>query len=346
MCVFVLVLSSAGSIRQHNQQPVSGPPGGQATATTAQAPNPAAGPHPEPVERPPVEAVLPAAPSQPDPAPAPSPLPRRSARQFSDLRGLLADRPRPQPRRRPTPPRGPIPSRCSGRQWKPFCRQNLRSRIRRRLPVPLPRRPARQFSQPALIIAGWNLDSKHSRPGERFVACLDDPVVSGGRVVVPKGTAFEGHVFEAESSGWLGGRAYLGVKLDSSRLQGRTYAIVTAAAVRASTSHRKRNLAIISGGVGTGAAIGVSGGGGVAAAIGAGGGVAAGTTAAFITGRKSVKLPVETPLLFSLRGAVAWRLKPAEDPNSPARSAPSSPATGPRPRPPGFPSQFRHGHRG
>jgi hypothetical protein len=176
--------------------------------------------------------------------------------------------------------------------------------------------PESAASQPAVILPagtrirvrlGQGLDSKHSRPGERFVAYLDNPVIVGGRLIVPKGTAFEGHVMEAKSSGRLKGRAYLGVKLDSFHLHGHNYVIATAADVRSSTSHKKRNVAIIGGGAGTGATIGAVAGGGVGAVVGAGAGAAAGTTTAFITGKKNVKLPVETPLVFSLRGAIAVR---------------------------------------
>jgi hypothetical protein len=136
---------------------------------------------------------------------------------------------------------------------------------------------------------------------------LDEPIVAGDRVVVPKGTVFQGHVFEAKSSGRLKGRAYLGVTLDSFTLRGATYQVETAADIRSSRSHKRRNLGFIGGGSGAGAAIGAIAGGGVGALIGAGAGAAAGTTGAFITGKKNVKLPVETPLVFSLRQAVAVR---------------------------------------
>jgi hypothetical protein len=152
---------------------------------------------------------------------------------------------------------------------------------------------------------GERLDTKHSRQGERFVAYLDEPIVEGDRVVVPKNTVFHGHVVVARSSGRLKGRAYLGVTLDSFSLHGTTYAIATAEDVRASGRHRKRNMAIIGGGSGSGAAIGAVAGGGVGALIGAGAGAVAGTAGAFITGRRDVTLPVETPLVFSLRSAVA-----------------------------------------
>lgn len=152
---------------------------------------------------------------------------------------------------------------------------------------------------------GQTLDTRRSRAGERFVAYLATPVTLGNRLVVPKGTAFEGHVIESKSSGRLRGRAALGVTLDSFRLNGRTYSIATAADFRASGSHKKRNLAIIGGGSGAGAAIGAVAGGGVGALIGAGAGAAAGTTGAYISGKKNVVLPTETPLSFTLHRAVA-----------------------------------------
>ncbi|HUI54495.1 MAG TPA: hypothetical protein VLY04_05965 [Bryobacteraceae bacterium] len=177
-------------------------------------------------------------------------------------------------------------------------------------PEPVPVSPANSVI-PALtrirVRLGDSLNSRNSHPGERFVAYLDYPIVSGDRVVLPAGTAFRGHVTEVKKSGRLRGRAYLRVTLDSFRLHDVTYPVITTSDVRASGSHKKRNLAIIGGGSGGGAAIGALAGGGVGAVIGAGAGAAAGTTGALITGRRTVKLPVETPLVFSLQKAVAVR---------------------------------------
>jgi len=175
--------------------------------------------------------------------------------------------------------------------------------------------PAPALQPPVIIPAGTrirvrlaeSLNTKYSRPGEHFSAYLDDPIVSGNRVIVPKGTVFHGRVTEARRSGRFRGRAYLGVTLNSFRLRGVTYGIETRADVRASTSHKKRNLALIGGGSGAGAAIGALAGGGVGALIGAGAGAAAGATGELITGRKNVRLPVETPLVFRLRDPLALR---------------------------------------
>jgi len=152
-----------------------------------------------------------------------------------------------------------------------------------------------------------SLDTRRVRPGYRFTAYLDDPIVSGDRVVLPKGTVFEGRVTEARNSGRLRGRAYLGVTLDAFQYDGASYSIATYADVRESASHKRRNLAFIGGSSGSGAAIGAIAGGGVGALIGAGAGAAAGTGGAFITGKKSVRLPAESVLVFSLHSAVTVR---------------------------------------
>lgn len=147
------------------------------------------------------------------------------------------------------------------------------------------------------------LDTRRSRDGDRFHASLDAPVVVGDHVVLPKGTAFLGRVVMAKPSGRFKGRPVLGLTLESFQLHGATYRIATAENDRTSSGHKKRNAVFIGGGSGLGAAVGAVAGG-TGALIGAGVGAAAGTAGAFITGRRDVKLPAETPLVFSLRSSV------------------------------------------
>jgi hypothetical protein len=113
-------------------------------------------------------------------------------------------------------------------------------------------------------------------------------------------------VVEARASGRFKGRAVLGLTLESFQFHGATYRIATAENDRTSSAHKKRNAVFIGGGTGLGAAVGAVAGG-TGALIGAGVGAAAGTAGAFITGRKDVKLPAETPLVFSLRSGVTVR---------------------------------------
>lgn len=144
------------------------------------------------------------------------------------------------------------------------------------------------------------IDTRRNRAGDRFTATLDAPVLGGDRVLIPRGTNFAGHVTSARSSGRLRGRAELGLTLDSFRLNGATYRISTSGVIRASANHNKRNLGFIGGGSGVGAVLGAIAGGGKGALIGAGAGAAAGTAGAAITGKRNVRLPVETRLAFSL----------------------------------------------
>jgi hypothetical protein len=186
-------------------------------------------------------------------------------------------------------------------------------------PVDRPAAPSAVAGHPAdptfVIPKGTNirvrlaqtLDTRYSRPGSRFTATLDAPILVGDRVVVPKGTPFTGAILAAKRSGRLRGRARLEITLRSFRMQNVTYQLATAPDTRVSGSHKKRNLAFMGGGTAAGSGIGALAGGGAGALIGAGVGAVAGTTSAFITGRKNVNLPVETPLVFALRSSIAVR---------------------------------------
>lgn len=149
-----------------------------------------------------------------------------------------------------------------------------------------------------------SIDTRRDHAGTRFLAHTAAAITEGGRIVVPRGAVCHGHLVESKPSGRLKGRAVLALSLDSVEVHGRTYAISTSHTTRVSTNHRKRNLALIGGGAGTGAAIGAIAGGGVGALVGAGAGAAAGTTGAAITGKRNVHLPVETRLSFVLREPV------------------------------------------
>jgi len=144
------------------------------------------------------------------------------------------------------------------------------------------------------------LSTRRNSRGDRFTATLTDAVVVDGRPVLPSGTRLEGHVLVSCPSPRLKGRARLVLAIDSFERDGHRYPIATTASARVSSSHKKRNLAAIGGGAGTGAAIGAIAGGGVGAAIGAGAGAAAGTVGAAVTGKKQVIIPAETVIRFTL----------------------------------------------
>ena len=145
------------------------------------------------------------------------------------------------------------------------------------------------------------IDTQRNRAGDHFTATLDVPLVANGREVVPKGTQFSGHIVQAKSSGRFKGRAILALRLDSFAMNGQTYQLASSSPSRVSGGHKKRNFFMIGGGTAGGAGIGALAGGPVGAAIGAGAGAAAGVTGEAITGKKQVRIPVETRLTFTLQ---------------------------------------------
>jgi hypothetical protein len=113
---------------------------------------------------------------------------------------------------------------------------------------------------------------------------------------------------ESHPSARLKGRAVIRLRLDSVQSHGGTYTIATSSAHFMSKGHKQRNLALMGGGAGTGAAIGAIAGGGVGALIGAGAGGAAGTTGALITGKRNLHLATETRFNFVLERPLNVRL--------------------------------------
>ena len=155
-----------------------------------------------------------------------------------------------------------------------------------------------------LVRVDETIDTRRNRAGDGFSATLSEPIQVDGQTMVPEGTGFSGHITTAAASGRLKGRAFIGLKLDSFRLNGREYRVETSSVQRVSASHKKRNALLIGGGAGLGAAIGALAGGGKGALIGAGAGAGAGTAGAAATGRRQVGIVAETPLRFTLRTSV------------------------------------------
>jgi hypothetical protein len=149
------------------------------------------------------------------------------------------------------------------------------------------------------------LDTKRSRPGDRFTGVLDSPVVADGKEILAKGTIVQGHVLSARPSGRIKGRAELSLTLDSCQVNGLNLPLSTDMVVRVSGNHRKRNWTIVGGGAGTGALVGGAVAGPAGALIGAGSGAAAGTAGAAVSGQKDVSMPAESVVGFTLKAPLA-----------------------------------------
>lgn len=153
------------------------------------------------------------------------------------------------------------------------------------------------------------VNSRSHKAGDTFEGTLDRPVVIGGKEVVPKGAEVTGKVTSAVPSGRLKQRAELWVTLTRVKVGGKSYDVITTTTGRKEGSKAKRDVLMIGGGAGTGAAIGGIAGGGRGAAIGAAVGAGGGTAAAAATGKRDINFPPETVLRFRLKEEVKVEVK-------------------------------------
>lgn len=167
------------------------------------------------------------------------------------------------------------------------------------------------------------LDTGETQSGQTFSASVLQPVVVGGKTVLPRGAKVSGRVIEAVSSGRLKRPASITVELtkaggaplrtDPLRIDGK--------------SHLLRNVALIGGSAAAGALIGGALGGKKGAATGAAVGAGAGTATAYVTGKKEIVLPAELALTFVVGGgagrtaaAAASRAEPEPEASAPDES--------------------------
>jgi hypothetical protein len=148
-----------------------------------------------------------------------------------------------------------------------------------------------------------SISSRTARPGQSFEVQLAAPVVVDGKTILPKSTPLRGTVVSARASGRLHDPGYLRLTLDSIKTpEGNWVDIKTTSVQAEGKSHKKRNIALIGGGTGLGAAIGAIAGGGKGAAIGAISGAGAGTAGAYATGEEDVTFAAERKLTFTTVG--------------------------------------------
>jgi hypothetical protein len=167
-------------------------------------------------------------------------------------------------------------------------------------PLPQPERLVVPAGTTVRVRLDQSIGTRFSRPGDRFSATLETPLIADGQTAVPAGARVTGIIREAKPSGRLKGRAVLILALDSVDAHGRRLPISTTSWARESNRHRKRNLLWMGGGGGTGSLIGAIAGGPVGLGIGLGAGTAAGLGGAIITGKMQVRVPAETTLNFRL----------------------------------------------
>ena len=144
---------------------------------------------------------------------------------------------------------------------------------------------------------GQTISSDRARSGDSWAGTLSHDVVVDGRILARRGDAVTGRVVDAKASGRLSGTALLALQLTA--INGAR--VTTSTVSRKGGSHKGRDAGAIGGTAAAGAIIGALAGGGKGAAIGAGAGAGAGTAGAAITGKKDIRIPVETVLTFRVR---------------------------------------------
>jgi hypothetical protein len=177
-------------------------------------------------------------------------------------------------------------------------------------PAPDPVRAPPPVSLPAGTMLNVRLtqaiDVDATQAGATFKSVLDDPVMIGGNVVVPRGAAVTLQASAVAQSGKFKGSDAISLKANSIAFGGNSYEIVTAAVEQKSGGEGKKTARKVGGGAGLGALVGGIAGGGTGAAIGAAAGAAGGAIVAS-QGQQHLKLPAETRLQFALSSAVTIR---------------------------------------
>ncbi|HLG98061.1 MAG TPA: protein kinase [Bryobacteraceae bacterium] len=145
------------------------------------------------------------------------------------------------------------------------------------------------------------VDTSVNRPGERFDASVDEPIVVDGRVVVPRGASAKIVLANETQAGHIEGRNSVSLQLVALTFGGYNYPVRSSTFQQEGASRGKRSAEVIGGGAAVGAVIGGIFGHGKGAAAGAAAGAGAGTGAQYATKAAPVVIPSETRIDFTLR---------------------------------------------
>lgn len=151
-----------------------------------------------------------------------------------------------------------------------------------------------------------DIDVDTSKAGQTFKAIVDDPVMIGGAVVIPRGASSMLQAVNVEQSGRTRGSDKISLKMNTIGFGGMVYEVTTAYVESKGKGEGRRTARKVGGGAGLGAIVGGIAGGGEGAAIGAAVGAATGGAVA-AGGEEHLKLAAETRLQFQLTAAVNVR---------------------------------------
>ena len=155
---------------------------------------------------------------------------------------------------------------------------------------------------------GSTVSSRTSRIEDPVTATIVRPIVINGTTIVPAGTAVSGYVSQAERSGRVKGRARIGVRFNTVRVDGTRYRLQTTSINRVAPGTKKADATKIGIGAGAGALVGAITGGKKGAAIGSAVGAGGGTGVVLATRGREVSLPRGTTLTTRLTQPLTVRL--------------------------------------
>ena len=200
--------------------------------------------------------------------------------------------------RKPTPPPEPKPAASP----KPAAAKPAAT--------PKPAAAPRSVTVPAGTMLNIRLtqtvDVDASQAGMTFKGIVDDPVMVGGSVVIPRGASAVLQAVKVEQSGKMKGSDKISLKVNSIGFGGMVHEVATNYVETKGKGEGKRTARKVGGGAGLGAIVGGIAGGGEGAAIGAAVGGVAGAAVAS-GGEEHLTLPAETRLQFQLTAAVNIR---------------------------------------
>jgi hypothetical protein len=150
------------------------------------------------------------------------------------------------------------------------------------------------------------IDVDSTQAGTQFRGALDDPIMLGGDVIVPRGADVTLVASKVQQGGRMKGSDLIELKITAIAVRGRSYPVVTTPSETKSSGEGKKTAGKILGGAGLGAIIGGIAGGGTGAAIGALAGGAGGTILS-ATSQPHLKIPSESRLQFQL--SADWKIQ-------------------------------------
>lgn len=174
--------------------------------------------------------------------------------------------------------------------------------------APAPAAPAKKTvtvpsGTPINVRLSQDIDADVSQAGHVFKAVVDDPVMLGGTIVIPRGAQAMVQAVKVEQSGKMKGSDKISLKLNGIKFGGMVYDVTTAYVETKGKGEGSKTAKKVGGGAGLGAIVGGIAGGGKGAAIGAAVGAVGGTAIA-AGGEEHLKIPAETRLTFNLSAAV------------------------------------------